>query len=227
MKKNIYTLFVSLCVATGMSAQAIVVAPDSVYMTVASDVFEVVGHAEWINTSDIAVTYQWTRQVQCKPTEWQSLICDENACYLPATHTNDITLEPGDTSKMDVHIRPNGVNGTAIVFVELYDIANPSNVVVTKFYYNTTTCTTGTNDVAIAQAQLSPNPAATQFSIEEQPIEVKNVAIYSLQGQLIKSFAANSSARYDVADVAVGAYVVRTSGNDGSTLSVSRLMILR
>ena len=227
MKKIFYTTLGLFAFVYGANAQTIVVSPDSSYSVVPAAEFEVVGHAEWVNTTTQSVTYNWKRVVLCTTQGWQTLICDENACYPPATSSQEITLGPGDTSRLDVHARPNTVDGKAVIYVEVYDLAYPTDITVAKFFFNTTACTVGTQDATITQARIMPNPVSDVFSIEAQTAEVKNIALYNLQGNLVKTFSANNQGQYNVADVATGVYVVRTTGLDKRVLSASRLVIVR
>jgi len=56
---------------------------------------------------------------------------------------------------------------------------------------------------------LFPNPSNDYFEIQSTA-NLQKVAIYSLQGQLVKSF--DKQQRYDVSDLASGVYVVNISG---------------
>lgn len=60
---------------------------------------------------------------------------------------------------------------------------------------------------------LYPNPSQTYFELTGE-ISVENVEIYSLQGQLVKSFKNDS--QYAISDLAKGMYIVKINATEGT-----------
>lgn len=71
-----------------------------------------------------------------------------------------------------------------------------------------------TNAIETAsKINLYPNPATDNFNIQSNDT-VNSISVYSLNGQLVKSFA--QSASYDISDLAPGLYSVRINSISGS-----------
>jgi 1,4-alpha-glucan branching enzyme len=78
----------------------------------------------------------------------------------------------------------------------------------------------GTEDFTTQKVSLYPNPAASQFALN---IAVSKVDIYSVTGQLIKTFTAgDADALYNVSDLSKGIYLVRIAdvNNRQSTMKL-------
>jgi hypothetical protein len=60
---------------------------------------------------------------------------------------------------------------------------------------------------------LYPNPTQSAFEIQTD-VSIEKVEVYSLQGQLVKSFEAQN--RYDITDLSKGMYLVKVNTAEGS-----------
>lgn len=63
--------------------------------------------------------------------------------------------------------------------------------------------TLATNSFTLESFQVYPNPTADRFSINPGPT-IKNVALYNVSGQLVKTFGSSES--YDISDLNAGIY---------------------
>lgn len=76
--------------------------------------------------------------------------------------------------------------------------------------------TTGISSQTTGQAiSVYPNPATNRIHFSN---EVSQIALYSLQGQLVRS--AKNTCSLNVSDIARGTYIVRLTGKDGSKQSI-------
>lgn len=71
------------------------------------------------------------------------------------------------------------------------------------------------NDFQLNEKLISlyPNPSKTYFELTGE-ISIENVEIYSLQGQLVKSFKNDS--QYTISDLAKGMYIVKINATEGT-----------
>jgi Secretion system C-terminal sorting domain len=100
-------------------------------------------------------------------------------------------------------------------------ISDDGNTVIIGVPFNATahakvydfTGVLSTNDFTLNNKfQFYPNPAQDSFSMISE-VEIEKVEIYSLQGQLVKSF--NQSDVYSISDLATGIYSVIISSEEG------------
>ena len=77
------------------------------------------------------------------------------------------------------------------------------------YAFRDATLGTTTNLIAEKRSVLFPNPSAHNFELASDDV-VQQVEIYSLHGQLVKSF--NKQQIYDVSDLLQGVYLVKISG---------------
>ena len=88
--------------------------------------------------------------------------------------------------------------------------------------YGNKTVFLGTDENVIEQAILYPNPASDVFTLN---IAVAKAEIYSLTGQLVRTFGSNTAfSSYDVSNLTSGMYLVKVtdSENRQSTLKLIR-----
>jgi len=97
----------------------------------------------------------------------------------------------------------NNASGHDLVF-------NPTNNPYWKVYLNTTPLGVDYfNDNQLGFV-VYPNPSRDYFEVQSKGT-IQQVQVYSLQGQLVKSF--DKQQRYDVSDLAHGVYVVKIAGD--------------
>ncbi len=77
-----------------------------------------------------------------------------------------------------------------------------------------TDSTASNDDIKSLQARLYPNPATTEFTVELDQEQIDQIAMYNLQGQLVKT---SSSDRVNISDLTSGIYLVKVTSTSGAT----------
>ncbi len=70
------------------------------------------------------------------------------------------------------------------------------------------------HEIPNLSTSVYPNPAVNQIHIESNS-EIEELAIYSLNGQLLSSIAARSSKTYDLRELKSGTYLLKIKNADG------------
>lgn len=91
-------------------------------------------------------------------------------------------------------------------------ISGSNTGVITKRYINNSTLSTTNFSLEKNNISLYPNPSNEFFQLHTD-LAIEKVELYSLQGQLVKSFQAQN--QYNVADVAKGMYLVKINTQEG------------
>jgi len=82
------------------------------------------------------------------------------------------------------------------------------------FYIKTSFGTLGLDDIKSVKLDLYPNPVIDSFSISTN-VEIENVTIYNMLGELVKSFEKNTN-NFDISYLNTGTYLVKIQSNKGS-----------
>ena len=216
----VFFLFLS---TLGLQAQVtLTLSPEAVELDVDVSQFETVAHSWLVNTSDEAKVYRWQRKVESVTDGWESAICDFNACYNTTVDSSitDLELGPGDTTNLDVHIRPMGIEGIAHVKLVVFEVANPENRIEGNYYFNQTVSSKSafkTSDI-----KIFPNPARDYFQLSSYE-DVQRVTIYNMAGAEMKSMVAYQDEKFDVTDLHSGLYLVRFVNRRNQVLKALRL----
>ncbi|WP_236975371.1 T9SS type A sorting domain-containing protein [Membranihabitans maritimus] len=185
------------------------------------DEFETVAYSYVVNTSEKELNLMWKRNIQSKPDNWGVAICDFNNCWDEIVDSASISLMPGDTSNMDVHIRPNGVDGNAVVKLAIFDLDNRADEFVNSYTFNdATSFVLGQREPQ--NIRLFPNPTTEYFSVDGVD-KLKEVLVVNLVGQEVKRFSASENARYKVSDLMRGLYLVRLVNKEDKIVKTIRL----
>ena len=151
--KQLYTLVIILLSIINVFAQnneGLVIRPNMGEFEVDPMGFETVAEAHVVNLSEDTLVIRWIRTVNELSTGWSSAICDFNACWSAVvdstgiTNVPDLTLAPGDSSNLDVHIRPAGMDGEALVSVKAVAL-NMADLEATSTYGFNRTLTNSNN----------------------------------------------------------------------------------
>lgn len=207
-----------------LSAQvSIGLKPNVVMMDVNPAEFETVAHSYITNNSDEAKTFRWFRTIENISIGWQNAICDVNACYSVETDTTPVdfllTLAPGDSSMLDVHIRPNGIDGSAKIKVTVFEVGDPENQITGEYLFNQTT---PTYDVNVVSIRIFPNPAIDYFELSDYT-NVREVVISDLVGHVLKRYNVYPGAKFDVGYLPGNIYLVRLLDNQRDIIKTLRL----
>lgn len=196
-----------------------------------NDLFmEILGKAYVVNEGDEPVSIQWVRNPDILE-EWETMICDNNQCYPAQVSSNimedlglnaPITLNPGDTTNIDVHLRPRGVAGEGTVTMQIFDIANPDEVAVSADFIFTASLPSSTNDLNTTPLTVFPNPTADYFNIRGGN-GVDRVVLYNVLGREMRSFNVAPGQRYYIGDLPNGLYLASMVNDNKGIVKTLRL----
>ena len=133
-----------------------------------------------------------------------SALCDDGSCILPdgctdATACNYDAMFQCDDGSCDL---PNGCGDP--LYVE-YD----ANVTCSDPAACITLIPTGLNEVIDASTEIYPNPANNILTIVSHTIEIKNINIYNLNGQLVLNKKLNNNHNtINVSSLETGIYII-------------------
>lgn len=236
MKKNILLVLLFVAVFTQLaSAQASLAFTPNVIekegVADQVDLFaEVVGKAKIENTGDQPITIRWVRVVDT-PEEWISMICDLNSCYPAQVYSNvapdldldaPITLNPGDTTNLDVHLQPKGVAGEGTVTIEVYDVNNQDQMLVSGDFHFTISMPTSTNEAFKPSISIFPNPATDYIQLSNAG-QADRLVVYNIVGREMRSFNTAPGQRYFIGDLPNGLYLASLVSNKKGILTTLRV----
>jgi len=209
--KQILLSTICFLVSLQLSAQATIkLSPETSELDVDKAQFETVAHSMFTNMGDTTQTFRWIREVESISMGWESAICDINACYSTSIDSTPedfyLTLAPGDSSILDVHIRPGGLDGSARIKVLIEEVGNPENSVVGTYLFNE--MLSPVNDVRISSIKLYPNPVVDYFQLTNYD-QVDRVMLYNITGALIREYVSYPNEKFDVSGQQRGMYLVR------------------
>lgn len=197
--------------------------PTMVFTDVDPTEFETVAHSYITNTGTDTLTIRWIRQVESISMGWQSAICDINACYSVETDSTPdeflLTLAPGDSSMLDVHIRPGGLEGTASIKVRVEDVSNSENAVTGEYLFN---MVSPTLQLKRESLKIFPNPAIDYFQLSDYE-QVEQVVIYNLVGQELRRFNVYPGAKFNLGNLQREIYLVRLMDSRNKVIKTFRL----
>jgi hypothetical protein len=224
MKKYLLSTFAIIFFSLSVSAQVtLTLSPDNVVTDVDPMQFETVAHSILTNTSDSTKTFRWYRTEETITMGWASAICDKNACYattVDSTTTDfDLILGPGDSTNLDVHIRPGGIEGNAKVKVTIVEVGNPENTIEGIYTFNQTS---SSFDVVSENLRIYPNPASSYFQLSNAD-NIASVSIYSLVGRHLKKYHAFPGEKFYIGDLDRGMYLVRMENKQNEVIKTLRL----
>ncbi len=152
---------------------------------------------------------------------WQLAVCDRTQCFEPGIITKTFAAVTDSLNRMDVHMRPNGMDGYAIIEIVITDENNP-DVEVSQLYYFNTEPPTSTIDTPEGVVTIYPNPAREFFTLSDAQ-GVGGIEVMSISGQMVRKFDFVQGETYDVTSLPQGAYLLRIMDRDGQLLGTERL----
>lgn len=196
-----------------------------------NDLFlEIIGKAKITNEGTETVSIQWVRSTDILP-DWETLICDNIACYPPNIYSNviediglnaPVVLNPGDTTNLDVHLRPSGVAGEGTVTIQVYDLENPDEAVVAADFIFTASLASSTNDLNQQPLSVFPNPTADYFNVRGGN-GIDRVVLYNILGREMRNFNVAPGQRYYIGDLPNGLYLASMVDDNKGIVKTLRL----
>ncbi len=221
MKSFIYTLFFFALTLQCIGQVTFTLRPSVISSIVPKDTDEVVGHIAIRNTASISKSYTWQRVINQMTNGWESLVCDKEQCYGVGASKEVFVLAAGEENRLDVHVRPNGITGTANIDLVVFETGNSANTSVGKYLFN---LNTASKDVDKSNLRVAPNPVQDYFSIIDDNEIVEEVTIYNMIGKQMKVFkSVDTGLRYNISDFPDGIYIIRLLSKNGNTLKTLRI----
>ena len=196
---------------------------------------EPVAHAWVINNSNETVNLRWEREIigaNC-PLEWKYRICDDTACYSSNTASNvifggglfkPVSLPPGDTTILDVHVVPNLVAGCCTVRINLSHVLNASSdqPLMSADFEICVSPVSSVTEKDKASLRVYPNPTTSYFTLTKNNF-VKQLYVSNILGKRVKSFRTSFNGKYDISELPDGIYLVSMLGDNNRVVKTVRV----
>jgi hypothetical protein len=215
-------LFIIAC-SFSATAQLVITPNPVVLEEVDIEEFDVVAHSEIKNELPVVKQLVWVRNIIEITEDWESAICDKNACYLPIVSTMEFTLGPLEENILDVHVYPGGNDGYAIIEVIVTDKSDDENTVTGTYYFNRTVSSL-TSERLTNNIKMFPNPASNRVYLEEAG-KVHQVEIFNMKGDRVHYSLLSGGNQLDVSGLITGSYIIRMYDGKGTPVSSNVLQI--
>lgn len=221
MRRILLTLITVAFFSAGLLAQNFTVSPSPVDVTGNSSTSLIEASSQVINNTNEVLNLRWER-IEEIPSEWETLICDNQLCWGPAKSSNDFTLEPNAEGDMKPNFKPNGVSGVGVVRMLIFDPLDSLNT-VQEHVYTCDIVSVSVEEPTESDFTIYPNPAK-DFVVLPENSKIKKAILYNITGQQVKIFdlVANTR-RFDVADMMRGTYLLQFIDETGAILHTTRL----
>lgn len=193
---------------------------------------EPVAHTVVAHNSGSTIELRWEIVVISAPAEWAFKVCDNNACYSTNVTTNinppmidePVVLGTGETTLIDLHILPRYEAGSAVVEINLSLVDDPTNIIETITYNVTITgAPVSVSETSKRALRLYPNPTTDFIVLSDNDMIVDRIEVYNIVGRQVRSFRAAQGARYSVAELPDGMYLVSLISNETGIIKTMRL----
>lgn len=184
------------------------------------------------NTSNQNISLKWNRTVINQPFEWETQICDKNSCYLPTFNTNydpaagiivPVTLAPGASFDLMLHIFPNRTAGTGVFDLDISLTGKPETIISTVSFSTVVESMAFTSEVTNKNdLKIFPNPAVDYFELVNNNL-VHKVVLYNMIGRKVRTYDASNGRRYNITDIPSGIYLVGLLDEQNNVLKTLRL----
>jgi hypothetical protein len=224
MKKTLYLLCSLLLCGIQLLAQNLQVnTTTTLTMTESCQMSDIIIESSITNTSSQSITFVWQRTENDIPAEWASLVCDNVTCWSPTKNTNSFTLNPGETTIMNIHFKPYQTADTGRVVITMFDQNNPNNTVAIT-YIAIADCSIGLENSNIAKntIRIYPIPARDNLNFDLGNItNARFVGVYSVIGEKIQDYYIPSQmTTFNIPTdcLSAGMYFVRITDNKGNAI---------
>lgn len=235
MNKTILSLFILLLLFQGVQAQATLsLTLDEMtirdYVNLDDPDFELISYATLKNEGSEAISIKWERVVIDMPEGWSVLVCDVNSCYEPIVYSNiaddigmdaPVPLEPGETTNLDVHIKPNGISGAGEVRIDVSLADNPDNILISETYLFDALVSSW-REFSKARLNVFPNPATDYLEVQGAP-GAGRLVISNILGRQMHSFNLAPGGRYYLGGLPSGLYLASVMNQKGEILKTFRI----
>jgi len=224
MIKGLLSIVFSLTLMVSYAQFSITPTPLSVNVAANSGEFTLQLYIQ--NSRDTTYNVYWKviKNPNTYPQGWVTFVCDFNFCYLP----NVDSSSPGHPNVMRMgthnwqfHFRPEGITGSSVVVLKLYEDAAMTKEIFSA-PIQVTVGASSTRDLSTTNIQAFPNPMVDYFQIANGT-NVKKVVLYNVLGREVKSFFHYNNAQHEVSDLRAGMYVVRLLDDKSRVIKTLKL----
>lgn len=232
-----FVLFLFLAVTTWTQAQTIKIEPKTVTkvynnQNLSDPALQLQQYAKVTNVTNQEIRLKWTRVIVDQPLDWDTQVCDNNACYIPIVSTNvdaavglnqPVVLAPGASYEMGLYVVPNGVAGQG-TFKLIFALASSPNTVLDTISYNiSVNQTTSTNEIEVGNIRVFPNPASDYFELTNDEA-IDRMMVYNLLGREVRSFRAQGVGQhYSLQGLPDGLYLIALLNDKKGVVKTVRL----
>jgi hypothetical protein len=235
MKQILQVIILCSLLSFQIHAQDLVFSPEPVEVIDYADPndphFELVAYSTLTNTGSETLSISWDRFIDGAPYGWNIRICDNVQCYEEPVYSNmaedlgveaPVTLMPGESTNIDVHIKPKGLSGDGDVRVDVSVIGDADGEIAASNTYTFRSLVTNVREAEKIKFDIYPNPTSDYFQIKGTQ-EVDRVVIYNIVGKEVRAFDVAPGMRYDLHDLPNGLYLASLMSNEKGILKTLRL----
>ncbi|HOY15712.1 MAG TPA: T9SS type A sorting domain-containing protein [Haliscomenobacter sp.] len=184
------------------------------------------------NTGKDTAKIIWRRLSLNGPSKWGTRVCDNNNCYDEIVSSNldpklrlnePFVIAPGKKADLIMYFLPYGTAGTGKIGLHLAFAAKPDTVIASLNYEaNIRSIATSTRDIQVANVQLFPNPSTDYFQINRID-NIDHLILYNVLGRKMREYPAQEGARYRMAGLPDGIYLVALVNDQKGVLRTLRV----
>jgi Secretion system C-terminal sorting domain len=207
--KPLFTIAFFLLLANFATAQVsnLQIASLKVEMAVKSTDLDIAGDNLVKSLSTITTNWQWERTVVGLPTTWKTQVCDPQLCWSAAVGSGTFELLAGQEFDLAVHARPQGTDGSGIVYIKLTEIGT-LNTVTIEYNINNYSSSSTDNLNDFSAINIFPNPVRDHFSLENVPTSIQSIRIMNLQGRRLCQYKMTPDMRFELPEFEAGSYLL-------------------
>lgn len=214
MKRSIYTLLFGFFPLVLMAQLPFSITPNPAHIDTLPNVADAPCDAIIHNNTNQPLNIKWERIIINLPTGMRSQVCDPVTCYFATVSTKSFTLPGGAEGDMIVHFLNDVAQPfQAIIHLKVYNIDDPTQEIIAVYTYNSI-ASDAKEPLPAAVVKMYPNPS-TEFLALENAADVHFLRVYSLEGRQVAQFNASDDHRYDISQLAPGAYVLSLEDEKG------------
>lgn len=232
-----FILFFFLLINTLAQAQVIKIEPETVTQdfknqNLADFSLQLQQYAKVTNVTNQEIRLRWTRVIIDQPLDWETQVCDNNACYIPRVSTNidaavgfsqPVVLKPDSSFNMGLYIVPNGASGKGSFQLIFALASNPNTPIDTVTFNTSVNATTSTHDLGKSNIRIFPNPAIDYFELTDDN-DIDRIVVYNLLGREVRSFrSVGNGQQYNLNGLPDGLYLLSLMDNRKGIVKTVRL----
>lgn len=208
MKTLILQTFLLLVSVVSFAQNFSVGALDTTFYGYSTDV-DFGGSISLKNNTLQTLSMKWIRIENTLPSNWESSVCDPNACYLTTKDSAAFSLpKVGFNNIINVHFYPNNTEGTGTTKVKVFQTSNRNAYVVLNF---TGVAQGPSTSMEVEQEGFMVYPTQTKDLVNVINItnEEIGIEIFDMTGRSAKKQVILSSETIDISSFSAGIYFLK------------------